>query len=148
MLQYCLCPDWMWLHWMNHHNHQASLAASLKSSAVPVLTLDCTEKYLQHAMTVAYFAVVYFVVMMLQLLKDMMTGHVIDGKMWVPGNKTKDNLIADYRCKMCCTPEKHKCCLLVSVTQLHVTTRHRTGTCSPGLPCTRCAVVSTCATCS
>eukprot|EP00775_Hariotina_reticulata_P005026 gene5026-5268_t len=31
------------------------------------------------------------------LLKDMMTGHIIDGKMWVPGNKTKDNLIADYR---------------------------------------------------
>jgi hypothetical protein len=35
--------------------------------------------------------------MLLQLLKEAMTGQEIDGRIWTAGAKTKDNLIADYR---------------------------------------------------
>lgn len=33
-----------------------------------------------------------------QLLKENLVGQELDGKPWAPGNKTKDILIADYRC--------------------------------------------------
>jgi hypothetical protein len=35
--------------------------------------------------------------LLLQLLKEAMTGQEIDGRIWTAGAKTKDNLIADYR---------------------------------------------------
>ena len=34
----------------------------------------------------------------MQLLKENLVGQELDGKPWAPGNKTKDILIADYRC--------------------------------------------------
>jgi hypothetical protein len=80
---------------MPQHNHGNALRTLLQ------LLVHCL--HVCSLLSVTFYGS-FGALLLLQLLKEAMTGQEIDGRIWTAGAKTKDNLIADYRYAklLCC----------------------------------------------
>lgn len=110
----CLCRAFCALSW----KLSAHTPARLQCSPVPFACCACV-----------------------QLLKENLVGQELDGRPWAPGNKTKDILIADYRCGTC----PGRCPALGPLVSLHaqgvwqsMQVSARSAASVPALPCTNC----------